>query len=215
MKKIGIMMMAGAMMVLAACSGSTKVTSSWKDNNRGSLNTKSKVLVMALVAQKEGSLRNSMENEMVLALRAKGYNAVSAYQEYGPQAFRNMNEQRALRQIRERDIDQVMTIVMLDKSKEKQYVPGRVAYAPYGPFYGRWWGYYNWRFNNIYEPGYYTTNTRYFLESNLYDLRDKKMIYSAQSESFDPPSAARLAVTYSQKIVKDMEKQNLLTSNRR
>ncbi|WP_295126135.1 hypothetical protein [uncultured Chitinophaga sp.] len=156
-----------------------------------------------------------MENEMVLALRAKGYNAVSAYQEYGPQAFRNMNEQRAVRQIRERDIDQVMTIVMLDKSKEKQYVPGRVAYAPYGPYYGRWWGYYNWRFNNIYEPGYYTTNTKYFLESNLYDVKDKKMIYSAQSESFDPPSAARLAVTYSQKIVKDMEKQNLLTSNRR
>lgn len=206
--------LAGAMLMLAACSGSTKVTSSWKDNERGALRTDNKVLVMALVSQKEGALRNSMENEMVLALRQKGYNAVSAYKEYGPQAFRNMDEKRALKQIRERDIDQVMTIVMLDKSKEKQYVPGRVSYAPFSPYYGRFWGYYNWRYGSIYEPGYYTNNTKYFLESNLYDLKDKKMIYSAQSESFDPPSAERLAVVYTQKIVKDMVKQNLLTANK-
>ncbi|MCK7558610.1 hypothetical protein MKQ70_27880 [Chitinophaga sedimenti] len=215
MKKLGIWMMAGALLVLASCSSGTKVTSSWKDQEKGALQPQNKVLVMALVPQKEGSLRNNMEQEMVLALRAKGVNAVSSYEEYGPQAFRNLNEKAALRQIRQRDIDQVMTIVMLDKSKEKQYVPGRVAYAPYAPYYGRFWGYYNWRWNNMYEPGYYTTNTRYFLESNLYDMRDKKMIYSAQSESFDPPSAARLAVTYSQKIVKDMMKQNLLTINRK
>ncbi|UYQ92787.1 hypothetical protein MKQ68_22155 [Chitinophaga horti] len=214
MKQVGIWMMAGAMLVLAACSSSTKVTSSWKNQDAGALQPQSKVLVMALVPQKEGALRSSMEQEMVLALKQKGVNAVSSVQEYGPQAFRNTNEKAALKQIRQRDIDQVMTIVMLDKAREKQYVPGRVAYAPFSPYYGRFWGYYNWRFNNIYEPGYYTTNTRYFLESNLYDMRDRKMVYSAQSESFDPPSAARLAVVYSQKVVKDMVKQQLLSSNK-
>jgi hypothetical protein len=50
------------------------------------------------------------------------------------------------------------------------------------------WGYLQYR-----PPGYYETNTRYFWEANLYDLGNSEMIYSIQTESFDPASTADLA----------------------
>ncbi|MGX5818126.1 hypothetical protein ACWKWU_08020 [Chitinophaga lutea] len=200
-----------ALMIFAAACSSTKVTSSWKEPEV-SLQPDQKTLVLALVSDKEGGLRANMEKEMVEALRQKGYKAASAYAEYGPVAFKGLSEQKAMNKIRRGEFDQVMTIVMLDKSKEKNYVPGRTSfYRPFPPYYGRFWGYYSYMYDRVYEPGYYTTNTKYFLESNLYSLRDKQLLYSVQTETFDPSSAARMAVVYSQQVIKDMSKQQLIS----
>lgn len=210
MRFLTVGVLTGLVLFFAACS-STKVTSSWKEPET-SLQPDQKILVMALVSDKEGGLRASMEKEMVTALKQKGYQAVSAYQEYGPGAFKGLNEQKAMNKIRQKDIDQVMTIVMLDKSKEKNYVPGNNRfYRPFPPYYGRFWWYYNSMYDRVYQPGYYTTNTKYFLESNLYNLRNKQLLYSVQTETFDPSSAARMAVVYTQQVVKDMTKQQLIS----
>lgn len=210
MRFLTVGMLSGLVLFLASCS-STKVTSSWKEP-QASINADQKILVMALVSDREGSLRNNMEREMVTTLRQKGYNAVSAYNELGPHALKGLNEQKAMNKIRRTDADQVLTIVMLDKSKEKNYVPGRTMYSrPFPMYYGRFWPYYNWMYGRVYEPGYYTTNTKYFLESNLYNLKNKQLIYSVQTETFDPSSAARMAVVYSQQVIKDMTKQQLIS----
>ncbi len=209
MRFLTVGMLSGLVLFLASCSG-TKVTSSWKEPEV-SIPADQKILVMALVSDREGSLRGSMEKEMVAALRQKGYNAVSSYTEFGPHALKGLNEQKAMNKIRRSDADQVLTIVMLDKSKEKNYVPGGGFYRPFPMYYGRFWPYYSSMYSRIYEPGYYTTNTKYFLESNLYNLKDKQLLYSVQTETFDPSSAARMAVVYSQQVVKDMTKQQLIS----
>lgn len=211
MKLLTAGILTGLVLFLGACS-STKVTSSWKEPQT-SLDKSQKIMVLGLVNDREGRLRGQMEKEMVLALRKQGYQAVSAFDQFGPKAFKGLKEEQALNKLRKDDIDKVLTIVMLDKSKEKNYVPGNGMYAPYGPFYGRWWGYYNWMYGRVYQPGYYTTNTRYFLESNLYSIHDKQLLYSIQTETFDPASAERMAVVYTNKVVADMTKQQLITRN--
>ncbi|WP_126249241.1 hypothetical protein [Chitinophaga rhizosphaerae] len=212
MKLLTTGILTGLVLFLGACS-STKVTSSWKEPET-SLQKDQKIMVLGLVNDREGRLRGQMEKEMVLALKKQGYQAVSAYDEFGPKAFRGLKEEQALNKLRKGDIDKVLTIVMLDKSKEKSYVPGNNFYGPFGsPFYGRWWGYYNWMYGRVYDPGYYTTNTRYFLESNLYSISDKQLLYSIQTETFDPASAERMAVVYTNKVVADMTRQQLIGRN--
>lgn len=203
--------MSGIMLLLASCSSSTKVTSSWKANNASNVKYQ-KVLVLGLMNEhnNDRAMKESMEKQLANELKSVGVNAVPASSEFPPNVFRNVKEKRALRMLRNKGYDAVMTIVLLDKSKEKNYTPGMVNYQPYGIYYNHFWGYYRTMYARVYTPGYYTTNTSYFWESNLYDLNNNKLLYSVQSKSFDPSSAQSLGSEYARQITKDMAKQGLV-----
>lgn len=209
MKFLSVGVLAAVVLFLASCSG-TKVTSSWKEPEV-KLDQQQKIMVLALVNDRQDALRKNIEAEMTALLKQRGYDAVPAFATYRKEDLKGLSEQKAINKIRRNNIDQVLTIVMKDKSKEKSYVPSNGFYGPFPMYYGRFWPYYGMMNDRIYRPGYYTTNTRYFLEGNLYSMKDNKLLYSVQTETFDPSSAARMAVVYSQQVVKDMTRQQLIT----
>jgi hypothetical protein len=104
----------------------------------------------------------------------------------------------------------VLTIVLLDKSKEKFYVPGRVYYTPYNIYHRRFWGYYSTIYERVYERGYYSESTNYFWESNFYDMKSKELIYSVQTKSFNPGDAETLGHEYGKLICNDMLKNGII-----
>jgi hypothetical protein len=198
-------MIASVFFILASCSN-TKLTSSWKPANASALAPGNKILVLGIIREKDIRLRMQMEGFLVDALKAKGYNALSAYTLYGPKMFGNKDEEAVLGQLRNSGIAEVFTISLLDKARERNYQPG-IAY-PYSPF----WGYYSYMYGRIYDPGYTSVDTRFFWESNLYDVSSKKLLYSIQSESFNPSSAADMGKAYSKVVVKNMTKEGLLAA---
>ena len=99
------------------------------------------------------------------------------------------------------------------KEKEKHYVPARIYYSPYVMYHRHFWGYYNTMYTRIYSPGYYVEDQRYFWESNLYDISNKELIYSVQTESYNPGSTKQLAHEYGELIVNDMIKNKVLVKN--
>ncbi|HQZ74625.1 MAG TPA: hypothetical protein PLO70_08905, partial [Chitinophagaceae bacterium] len=58
----------------------------------------------------------------------------------------------------------------------------------------------------------YTEDTKYFWETNLYDLATNDLVYSAQSQSFDPSSSESLGHEYGQMIATDLVKQHVLVN---
>jgi hypothetical protein len=210
MKKIitGFILLA----IFAGCS-SSRITSSWKAEN---VTPKAyhKILVLGLINEPDRTIREQMEEHIVGDLKELGYNAVCSCNEFDPKAFENINEQEALKKLSNSGIDAVLTVVLLDKSKEKYYVPGRVYYSPYVIYHNRFYGYYRTMYDRVYQPGYYETSTKYFWESNFYTLDGKDLLYSAQSQSFDPASASLLSHEYGEMIVKDMVKNNVLTNQK-
>lgn len=178
MKKI-ILAAAVAGVVIASCT-TTKITSSWKAENTMPQPYK-KILVLGLIREADRTIQEKMENHFVDDLKGLGYNAVSSLQEYGPKAFEKMDETAAIDKLKNSGVDAVITIVLLDKEKERRYVPGYVYYSPYRYYHNRFWGYRTVMYYRIYEPGYYVTNTRYFWESNLYDMNTQKLVYSVQT----------------------------------
>ena len=192
-----------------SCSSSVKITNSWKSDN---LPQKSynKIIVVGMLPDKERDMRENMENHMVGDLKSHGYNAVSSFRELGPKAFENMNEQEVLDKIKDYGVDAVITIVLLDKQRERYYVPSRIYYSPYTIYQRHFFGYYTTIYGRIYTPGYYIRNTKYFWESNFYDMEGRQLLYSVQTESFDPASAATLSNEYGQMIVNDLAKKGVL-----
>lgn len=188
------------LIVISSC-GTSKITNTWKAENIP-LSKYNKVLVLGLIKENDRSIQEKMENHFVGDLQALGYNAVSSLKEYGPKAFDKMEEAAAIEKLKNSGVDAVLTIVLLDKEKERQYIPPNYS--------NRFWGYHNYRYMRIYEPGYYVTNTKYFWESNFYEMADQKLLYSVQTQSFAPDNAESMGHEYGKMIVKNMVKQNIL-----
>lgn len=211
MKKFPILLM--VVMLLAGSCATSKLTSSWKSPNIQNAYYK-KILVLGLINEPDRSLREKMEQHFMTELRAMGYDALCSCEEFNPKMFENMNEKEALDKLGNSGIDAVLSIVLLDKQKERFYVPGKMNYTPYVSYQNRFYGYYRTMYTRVYEPGYYTESTKYFWESNFYALDKKELLYSAQSQSFNPADADDLAESYAKLIVKDIVKNNIISSQK-
>jgi hypothetical protein len=168
-------------------------------------------MVLGLINGSDRTLREKMEEHIAGDLRELGYNAMCSCDEFDPKAFEDLNEKQALEKLTNSGVDAVLTIVLLDKAKERYYVPDRVYYSPYFIYHDSFWGYYRTMYDRVYGPGYYAVSTKYFWESNLYSLDGKRLLYSAQSQSFDPVSAQSLGHEYGKMIARDMVKKNVLS----
>ena len=197
---------------LTACGPRTNVTKSWSSTDAPG-KPLNKVMIVAIMPEKDRILREQMEQKLAENFAAEGYTTTSAYAEYGPKALQGLNEAQALKKIKSSNIDGVITISLLDREKEESYAPGKVTYFPFANRYNRFWSYYTTYFKRVYSPTYYTTGTNYFIETNLYDVVFNKLLYAAQSETFDLAKAQNLAATYSIAIVKNMKEKKLLNKN--
>ncbi|MES2702201.1 MAG: hypothetical protein V4649_06155 [Bacteroidota bacterium] len=191
---------------------STKVISSWTKPGTSADQFRN-IIVLAVVGDENRALQQQMELQVANELKTLGYNATSFFQQNGPKALDQGDEQAALGQISKGGADAILTIVLLDTAKEHQYVPGRVNYYPV-TYYHRFWGYYGTMYNRLYTPGYFTTNTRYFWETNLYHANGQELVYSVRTHSFDASSVSDLAEDYGRIIVKDMVKSGVISRRR-
>ena len=209
MKKISFYGLISIMFLIPACSSVTHITSVWKSTDVNQ-NHYSKILVIGIIREADRRIREGMETHMVGDLKDLGYDALSAYDKYGPKAFDGLNEKEVIEKLHNDSIDAVITVVLLDKKKERYYVPSRMVSTPYVMTQDHFWGYYQSLITRVYMPGYFEVTERYFWESNFYDIPSNKLIFSVQTQSFAPGSTEQLAHQYGQKIVRSMVKNKVL-----
>jgi len=190
---------------MSSCN-STKLVSSWTAKEL-TIQQSNKILVIALMGNKDRKLRENVENALVAHLKTRGISAGSALAEYGPKDFEGLEEKAALSRIKEKGYDGTFTIALLDKSKDKRYVPGGMGLRPWG--YG-FWGYYRPMYAMLYEPGYYQVTNRFMLEANFFNLSQDKLVYSAQTKSTDPSSPEALAEAFTKTLFDDMIKKGVI-----
>jgi hypothetical protein len=192
--------------IFFSCGPGIKLSQSWTAPNT-SPKQYSKIIVLVLAPPKYNDAGRIGEQQLASELKANGVNAVSAQNEYGPSKFRNEKEDGVLAKMKKSGADAVIVTSLLDVEKEKRYVPGSYSFPPY---YGRFWGYYSYWYGRAYDQGYYETTRKYYLETNLYDLSSKDLLYSVQSQTMDPGSAEKLAKVFSKLVVKDMKDKQVI-----
>jgi hypothetical protein len=195
--------------IAAGCGPSSHLVSSWIPKGISS-KPYQKIMVLGLINNPDRTLREKMEQHIAGDLRALGYNAICSCDEFDPKAFEGMDEKQAMQKLANSGIEAVLTIVLLDKTKERYYIPEGAYYSPYFIYHNSFWGYYRTMYNRVYAPGYYEVSTKYFWETNFYSLDPRQLLYSAQSQSFDPGSIQALSHEYGQMITRDMVRKNVL-----
>ncbi len=208
MKYIFLLSFFGVLLI-SGCGTTTRMTNSWKSEKINQENIR-KIVVLGLMRDSDASLREKMEQHLVDDLKILGFDAVCSCNEYNPKSFEYMSETEAINKLRNSGADAVLTIVLLDKTRESYYMPGKMLSTQNYYYRDHFWNYSRMMFERINEDAYYIIDTKYFWESNLYDLKQNVLIYSAKSLSFDPGSTERLGHEYGRVIVNDLVKKKVL-----
>lgn len=200
-----------AFVILASqCGPSQRVTSSWRNPNYISGKPYKKVFIAALTNRQRA--RVNLENELAATAAAQGMQAVKSHEVFQPTFTQETTPSRdvMMAKVRELGCDLIFTTTLVEKKSEARYVPG-AAYAPF-PGYGyRFRGYYNYWYPFIYDPGYYTTDRLYSMEGSLFDAETELMIWSVQTESYNPESLERfsqgIAQVMMERAVQDLRRR--------
>lgn len=193
-----------ALWLTVACA-TTSITSRWRDDQFQTAGF-AKVLVIG-VGDNEG-IRRRYEDEMVERLQARGVQAVSSARVLP--AGQEPNESSVRPVVEAGGYDGVLVTHMLGIKEDVQYQSGPTYVA--GPHYGGFYRYYPHVYGYVHEPGYYTVNKTVVLETNVYDVASAKLVWSVQSETFEPNSVERVIDDLAKLVIEELASAELLAA---
>ncbi len=185
---------------IIACAG-TKLTHTWMDETFHGKPV-SDILVIGVTYKKEN--RQSFENKFVAQLKAAGVEAVSSSDVIPIPADLELKKEEILRAVSKFKNDAVIITHLVGVGEKESYT------APESN-QGDYYGYYGWAFSSTHEPGYYRTHTLVRLTTRLYDVKTEKLIWSGKSETSDPGSTRQAIDEVINVLIKDMQKNGLLS----
>ena len=189
-----------------------KITTAWKTPSAIPMQY-ARILVLGILPEESRHLQKSIETRFVNDLTRLGYQVVSSLEEFGPNAFNKHDEKVTLSQLKNHNVDAVITITLPGKGRERKCMPGNIYHASYGYYYTRLWSYANALYHRIADQEIDSSVTKFFWETNLYHISGQQLIYTAQTRSFDP--AGTEGLEYGSMIIKNMLKQNVLQAYER
>lgn len=196
-----------ALFSIASCS-STEVLSSWSLSSPPA-DVMDKVIVLSVMQDMQQ--KNYIEQAMVSELNKAGVNASAATSLFGPKGFNGLSEDQVANKLKGSNFTSVMIVSLINKERESRYVPGTRYSSPRIVGYSRYYRRYLVIYDEMYTPGYYTTNTNYVLEADIYTVNDDdELVYSAQTRSYDPESVKSLAESFSKAIVEELKTKGII-----
>lgn len=198
--------------ILFSCSGSTRITGSWVNPETQPVTQHYHNIFIAAMT-KDVYVRTQTENALAVELTRYNKRALKSIDHFIPGFQEAMpSREEILQRINSAGADAILTTSLLRTQSETRHVRGTVRYAPV-PAYGWYRGFYayyaHW-YPRVYDPGYYVTDKTYFLETNLYDVRTEKLLWSAQTETMNPGSLETFLKDYPGKIITRMMKDGVL-----
>jgi hypothetical protein len=80
----------------------------------------------------------------------------------------------------------------------------------YGSYYGTFASYYSYSYDVLYSPGYYSTNSTYYLETNLYDATGGGILFSIQTKAMNPPEINKASQQFTETLIDELKTNGLL-----
>jgi hypothetical protein len=198
--------------VLSSCGSNTSIVNSWRDPKiTVSQENFKKVLVVALV--KDEASRRVTENRI-----AAGNEIFKTSYQYLNESTKDLTKEQKLKILQDENFDGVITMRLVSKEKETTYVPGTYTGMYYGGFDGMYTGMYGYGFGNwygmyspnFYDPGYYQETTSYMVETNIFSLKENKLIWTGTTESQYVTDLGQTVDAIMQAVVKEMRKDGSL-----
>ena len=193
----------GLALLLSGCSPNTEVMDSWKDPG---LTPQRYNKVLGVFIAQDPSMRRAAEDE----LAKKVGNVTPAYTVISNTEVADKNTARQV--IETKGFDGVVIMRPVKVDKETTYVPGSTYVVPagYGSMYGYWgtgWGY-------AYDPGYVREDQVVMVETNVYRVKDGKLVWASRTKTYNPESVRQLIGEIVDQTAAEMKKQGVIASSK-
>jgi len=188
--------------LLTGCS-QTKVTSSWVDPeyHGDGINN-----VFVVGVSKDGGLRRIFEDEFVTLFNERGVTSTASYRLVPDEELRD--EKLLDDKVKASGSDMILMTRLIDIRKDTQYIPPDYVYAPPAAYYGGWHGYYNRAY--MVSPGYTVEYETAVLETNVYDLKTDKLIWSARSDAPTDGNIGKHIKDFARSIITQLAEAKLI-----
>ena len=195
--------------ILSGCA-SQKITTSWINPEAKSKGPYESIFVMVLAQSNAASF--DIEDRMAETLASRGRKTVVSSSVFPAQlsAAENLSKDEMAEVIKNTGCDAVFIIAVLDVLSVETYNPGTAYYPMNYGMYGSYYGYYNFYYPQVYSPGYYSTDKTYYIETNFYDVASDQLLWSIQSEAYNPTSLESWFKEYSYNLIKELKKEGLI-----
>jgi hypothetical protein len=168
----------------------------WKDKEYGGGNLK---MTLVIGASQKPNIRQMFEDEFVNQLKVQGADGVASHAMLSAEEM--LEKEAILRLVNKLKVDSVLITKLIDRKDAIDYVPPQ-----HQNINTQYYRSYNYTRNR----GYILEDEAVSLETNLYDVRSQKLIWSSLSETFTRGSDDEVIKELIQKITKELKKQNLL-----
>ncbi len=204
-----------AVCCIMACGSSTSITASYKSPEITKVAYK-KVFISALTSNV--SARQTVETELGRYLGTKGIDHVRSLDVFTPESHtsgQDKDKDVVMQKIKSTGCDGILTVALQKKETETRWVQGSsYPVGGYG-YYGTFGAYYSYGYNSFYSQGYYENDKIYFLETNIYDVATEKLVWSAQSKTYNPSSLESFLEEYEVAIQDQLVKDGLVTPTKK
>jgi len=169
---------------------STKLEKSWADPSF-SLKPSPYKKVLVVAPLKDAASQRIAEDKIVKQIKAG--TGVPSYTYLKP----SDTDQKLLQaQLVKDGFDGVIVMHLTDVDKSLTYNPGSS--------YGGWYGY------RAYTPGYYSEDKTFLVETNMYSVKDDKLMWSGTTSSLNPASFDKSMDEIITAIKTDLQKKGIL-----
>jgi len=165
-----------------------------------------------MVLSQSTSISYSVEDKMAATLAERGQKAVLSSSVFPPNTkiSENFTREQMAEAIKKTGCEAVFVLSVLDVQTVETYNPGTSYYPMSYGYYGSYYGYYNHYYPQVYSPGYYSTDKTYYIETNFYDLSDDKLLWSIQSEAYNPYNMDTWFDDYSYYLLNELKNEDLI-----
>lgn len=179
-----------------SCCSPTKLVNCWKSAESGIPPEQfKKVMVFSFVKDEAG--RINAENR-VSSLHSSLH---PSYIVFGNKDIPE-DQEKVKTTLYELGYDAVITMRQVLKANNDQWIPAT--------YLGGYYDYQSRYMLNYYRPGYYRDSEMYYIETNLFSLKNDKLIWSGTTITPDPPSLQDTVDEILRKVVKELKKDGLL-----
>jgi hypothetical protein len=193
--------------LIVGCAPTTYITGSWKSPAAATKQYKS-ILVAAFT--NNTIARSTLEKDMAVTL-SKNVTVLKSIDEFPPTVNNTDSSKTVILNKMKGRIDAILAISIISQETETRYIPGDRPYDPLNyMYYNDFSGYYNYRYPTLYQPGYYEQNKVYYIETNLYDAENEKLIWSAQSKTYSPDDLEPFSKEFAAVIVNKMQEDKII-----